>query len=81
VLWLQLLVCNLDAGVKQALHRRARSQDRSMEEETRLVLVQATQGGDWASTADKAGLDSRLAALFAGKGLEEPIATRQGHEA
>ena len=43
----QLLVRNLDVGVKEALRRRARSHGRSMEEEVRLILAQATQGGDF----------------------------------
>lgn len=77
----QLLVRNLDAGVKEALRRRARSHGRSMEEEVRVILAQATQGGDWISTADEAGLGSRMAALFAGQGLGEPITTWHGHEA
>jgi hypothetical protein len=61
----QLLERNLDAGMKEA----------------RLILAQATQGGDWPSTADEAGLASRMAALFTGQGLEEPIATWHGQEA
>ncbi len=77
----QLLVRNLDAAVKEALRRRARSHGRSMEEEARLILSQATKGGDWTSPADEAGLGSSMAALFAGQGLEEPIATWHGHEA
>jgi hypothetical protein len=52
-----------------------------MEDEARLILVQPTQGGDLASTADKSGLGSHMAALFAGHGLEDPISTWQGHEA
>lgn len=77
----QLLVRNLDAGVKEALRRRAHSHGRSMEEEARLILAQATQSEDWASTAAGPGLGSRIAGLFAGLGLEEPIETWQGQEA
>ncbi len=77
----QLLVRNLDAGVKEALRRRARSHGHSMEEEARLILAQATQGGDWRSTADEAGLGSRMAALFDGLGLEKPIEPWHEHEA
>jgi plasmid stability protein len=77
----QLLVRNLDAGVKEALRRRARSHGRSMEEEARLILAQATQGEGGASTAVGPGLGSRMAMLFAGLGLEDPIEPWQGHEA
>jgi hypothetical protein len=52
-----------------------------MEEEARLILAQATQGGDWSSTAAGPGLGSRMAALFAGLGLEEPIEACQGQKA
>lgn len=76
----QLLVRNLDASVKEALRRRAASHGRSMEEEARLILALATQGGDWSSTAAVPGLGSRMAALFAGHGLEEPIEAWQGQE-
>jgi plasmid stability protein len=77
----QLLVRNLDAAVKEALRRRARSHGRSMEEEARLILAQAIQSGDGESTAAESGLGSRMAALFAGLGLEEPIEPWHGHEA
>ena len=77
----QLLVRNLDIAVKEALRRRARSHGRSMEEEVRMILCQATLSGAWSSTAASPGLGTRMAALFAGLGLEEPIATWQGHEA
>ncbi len=77
----QLLVRNLDEGVKEALRRRAHHHGRSMEEEARLILMQAIQSSDWSSTAAGPGLGSRMAALFAGQGLEGPIETWQGHEA
>ena len=77
----QLLVRNLDPGVKEALRRRALCHGRSMEEEARLILAQATQSGDWSSTAAGAGLGSRMAALFAGGGLEEPLQAWEGQEA
>jgi plasmid stability protein len=67
--------------MKEALRRLARSHGRSKEEEVRLILAQAAQGGDWASRTDEGGLGSRIAALFAGHGLEEPIATWHGREA
>jgi plasmid stability protein len=77
----QLLVRNLDQVVKEALRRRARCHGRSMEEEARLILLQATQSKDWSSTAVAPGLGSRMAALFAGQGLVEPIEAWHGHEA
>jgi hypothetical protein len=77
----QLLVRNLDEGVKEALRRRARRHGRSMEEEARLILLQATQSSDWSSTMVGPGLGSRMAALFAGQGLVEPIEAWHGHEA
>ena len=77
----QLLVRNLDESVKEALRRRARSHGRSMEEEARWILSQATLGGNWTSLAAGAGLGSRMAALFAGLGLEEPIEPWRGQEA
>ncbi|MBM5826838.1 MAG: Arc family DNA-binding protein [Cyanobacteria bacterium M_surface_7_m2_040] len=77
----QLLVRNLDAAVKEALRRRARSHGRSMEEEARMILCQATQAGAWSSTAPSPGLGSSMAALFAGVGLDEPIEEWQGHGA
>lgn len=77
----QLLVRNLDEAVKEALRRRARCHGRSMEEEARLILCQATQSGAWSSSESSPGLGSLMAALFSGLGLEEPIETWQGHEA
>jgi plasmid stability protein len=77
----QLLVRNLDEAVKEALRRRARCHGRSMEEEARLILLQATQSTDWSSTPVAPGLGSRMAALFAGQGLEDPIEGWHGHEA
>ena len=77
----QLLVRNLDEAVKEALRRRARCHGRSMEEEARLILCQATQSGAWSPSEAAIGLGSRMASLFAGLGLEEPMETWQGHEA
>jgi len=77
----QLLVRNLDESVKQALRERARRHGRSMEEEARLILSQATQAGTGSLTVDSPGLGSRMALLFAGLGLEEPIEAWQGQEA
>ena len=46
-----------------------------------MILCQATLYGAWPFTAASPGLGTRMAALFAGPGLEEPIETWQGHEA
>ena len=77
----QLLVRNLDEAVKEALRRRARWHGRSMEEEARLILCQATQSGAWSPSESSPGLGSRMATLFAGLGLEEPITPWQGQSA
>ena len=76
----QLFVRQLDGFVKEALRRRARRHGRSMEEEARLILAQAVTS-DEHSSADTAGLGSRMAALFANAGLEEPISEWRGVDA
>lgn len=53
----------------------------SMEKEARMILSQAIQSGAWASTPASPGLGSRMAALFAGAGLDTPIEDWQGQEA
>lgn len=77
----QLLVRNLDPSVKEALRRRARHHGRSMEEEARLILSQATQDQDLSTTAAGLGMGSRMAALFADLGLDKEIPQWQGQEA
>ena len=76
----QLLVRQLDGVVKEALRRRARRHGRSMEEEARLILAQAVTSDEEPSPR-AAGLGSRMAALFADAGLEEPISEWRGVEA
>ena len=51
-----------------------------MEEEARLILAQAVTS-DEESSPRAAGLGSRMAALFADAGLEEPISEWRGVEA
>lgn len=75
----QLLVRNLEMSVKEALQRRARRHGRSMEEEARLILRQAAEAEQF--QPERVRLGSRIAALFAGAGLETPIPEWQGHEA
>jgi plasmid stability protein len=65
----QLLVRNLDNDVKAKLQRRARRHGRSTEEEVRIILRNAVTG----EGAAPAPLGSRLAARFAGLGLEGEI--------
>jgi plasmid stability protein len=77
----QLLVRNLDEAVKEALRLRARRHGRSMEEEARLILSQATQDQDPATTPAGLGLGSRMAALFAGLGLDDAIPQWEEQEA
>jgi plasmid stability protein len=73
----QLVVRNLDDDVKARLQRRARRHGRSTEEEVREILRHAVRGDD----RPRAGLGSRLAARFAGLGLEEDIPELRGHPA
>lgn len=67
----QLVVRNLDLAVKEALKRRAQRHSRSMEEEVRVILRRAVASDDLPPRS--MALGSRIAALFADVGLEEPI--------
>ncbi len=62
----QLLVRNLDDDVKARLRVLAAEHGRSMEEEVRTILRQAV-----AAERPKAGLGTRMAALFSKSGLRE----------
>jgi plasmid stability protein len=70
----QLLVRHLDDDVKAKLQRRARRHGRSTEEEVRDILRNAVRDEDGV----RAPLGSRLAARFAGEGLEEDIPELRG---
>ncbi|MFN6343925.1 MAG: FitA-like ribbon-helix-helix domain-containing protein [Cyanobium sp.] len=59
--------------------RRAQRHGRSMEEEVRVILAQAV-ARDEAPSSHTPGLGSRMAALFADVGLEEPISEWRGVE-
>ena len=61
----QLLVRNLDDGVKQRLVARARSAGRSTEEEARRILADALPA------VPEEDLGSRIAALFADVGMTD----------
>ena len=53
----------------------------SMEKDVRMILCQAIQGVSSDSTPASPGLGSRMAALFAGAGLDTPIVAWHGQEA
>lgn len=73
----QLVVRNLEEDVKIGLRRRAAGHGRSMEEEVRDILRNAVK--DEAGTAPPLG--SRLAARFAGLGLDGDIPELRGETA
>jgi antitoxin FitA len=73
----QLVVRNLENGVKARLQRRARRNGRSMEEEVRDILRAAVQSEKMVPSG---GLGTELAALFADIGLDEPIQEPRGFE-
>jgi plasmid stability protein len=73
----QLVVRNLEAGVKVRLQRRASRHGHSMEEEVRNILRNAVRGEEGAV----APLGSRLRQRFAGIGLKEDIGEMRGHKA
>ena len=71
----QILVRNLDDGVKAALQRRAVAHGRSLEAEVRDILRAAAP----ADAVPSGGLGSAIAALFAGAGLDGDIPELRGH--
>ena len=73
----QLVVRNLEDDVKAKLQLRARRHGRSTEEEVRQILRNAIKEED----SPKMGLGSRIAARFAGIGLEEDIEELRGQPA
>ena len=62
----QLVVRNLENTVKAKLQRRAKRHGRSMEEEVREILRDATKD----ENRQQGGLGTEIAALFRGIGLE-----------
>jgi plasmid stability protein len=72
----QLVVRNIETGVKSRLQRRARRNGRSMEEEVRDILRNAAKEAE--PTAG--GLETEIASLFAKVGLDEDIPELRGHE-
>jgi plasmid stability protein len=72
----QLVVRNLENGVKVRLQRRARRNGRSMEEEVRDILRGAVNGED----VPAGGLGTEISALFAKAGIDFDIPELRGHE-
>jgi len=71
----QLVVRNLEEQVKARLQRRALRNGRSMEEEVREILRNAVH----TPKAPAAGLGTRIAAIFKGKGLDFDIPELRGY--
>jgi len=61
----QLVVRNVEDAVKARLKRRAARHGRSMEEEVREILREATKAED----SKPGGLGSEIVAMFSGQGL------------
>ena len=72
----QLVVRNIENGVKVRLQRRARRNGRSMEEEVRDILRGAVNGED----VPAGGLGTEISALFAKTGIDFDIPELRGHE-
>ena len=66
----QLLVRNLENGVKARLQRRARRNGRSMEEEVRDILRTAVNKEE---STPPGGLGTEISKIFAKHGLDSPI--------
>lgn len=73
----QILIRRLDDDVKAALQRRARQHGHSTEQEAREILRNAVQSGEHA----RVRLGARIAARFAGVGLESEIPELRGQPA
>jgi antitoxin FitA len=73
----QLVVRNLEDGVKARLQRRANRRGRSMEEEVRDILRNAVKAEEHAG----APLGSRLRDRFARVGLDQDIVQLRGQKA
>ena len=63
----QLIVRNLESAVKTKLQKRAKRNGRSMEEEVREILRDATKKEEGTS---RKGLGTEIAEMFRGIGLE-----------
>ena len=72
----QLVVRNLEAGIKLRLQRRAKRHGQSMEEEVRDILRDATKEEAFRAR----GLGTEIASLFRNGGLEAEIPELRGQE-
>lgn len=72
----QLVVRNLEDGVRDRLKRRARRNGRSMEQEVRDILRNAVNEPE----SPAGGLGSAIAARFAKAGLHLDIPEFHGHK-
>jgi plasmid stability protein len=73
----QLIVRHVDDDVAAKLKRRAKRHGRSMEDEVRHILRDATK----ADTQRSAKLGSRIAARFTGAGIAGDLPELRGHRA
>jgi antitoxin FitA len=71
----QLVVRNIEDGVKTRLQRRARRNGRSMEAEVRDILRNAANETEKPAI----GLGTQIAVLFKGKGYDFEVEELRGH--
>jgi plasmid stability protein len=71
----QVIVRNLEEGVKRKLKQRAARHGRSMEEELREILRDAVKD----VSRPRGGFGTESAKLFRGIGLTEPIQELRGY--
>jgi plasmid stability protein len=71
----QFIVRNLEESVKLRLQRRAKRHGRSMEEEVRDILRNAANEPEKPAM----GLGTRIASMFAGKGLDFEVKEWRGY--
>ncbi len=74
----QMIVRNIGEDLKAGLKRLAGQHGWSMEEEVRQILYRAVQE---AGNGNPGKLGTRMAACFAGIGLDEPLPELHGDEA
>jgi plasmid stability protein len=72
----QLVVRNIENGVKARLQRRARRHGHSMEEEVRDILRSAVKEAELPS----GGLGTEISSLFAESGLNSDIPELRGYQ-
>ena len=72
----QLIVRGIESAVKAKLQKRAKRHGRSMEEEVREILRDATKE----ETTERKGLGTEIAALFREHGLQEGEEIREFHD-